>query len=331
MKKSVLITGGCGFIGGNLVKALYNKGWVVDVVDHSVEIDPDIFSHDGKNVTRICPAALMPALQKRDREDKILVITSDFTDENILKKISNKKYDIVFHMAAEPRVGFSVKDPVFTTEENLFKTVVLFKACADAGTKVVFSSSSAVYGNADQLPTSEDCKKKPASPYALQKLHAEDYARLFSDLYDLDVVCLRYFNVFGPGALGSSPYATAVAAWCQAIYDGNTLRSDGDGEQTRDLVYVDDIVRINIALGKSAKNFKGDCYNVCTGKSYSNNYVLSRFREKFSNLEIVSAPARIGDVKHTLGDTSKATNDLGFEVVHDFDDALKATWAWWGF
>lgn len=331
MKKSVLVTGGCGFIGSNLCRALYKKGYIVDIVDHANEIDEDLFLIDGSVAVRTCPSPLLPALKKKDREGLMLLVNCDFADDNIIRKIESKKYDIVFHMAAEPRVGLSVEDPVFTCEENLFKTVRLFKACADSSTKVIFSSSSAVYGDSDSLPTPEDSSKNPQSPYALQKLHAEDYAKLFNSLYGLDIVCLRYFNVFGPGGYGDSPYATAIAAWCHAVANELPLRSDGDGEQTRDMVYVDDVVRINIMMSKFSEKFKGDCYNVSTGTSISNNEILQMFMEKFENLQVNHAPERVGDVKHTLGDNKKLIDLCGFEASSDFGKNLQKTWDWWGF
>ena len=169
----------------------------------------------------------------------------------------------------------------------------------------------------------------PLSPYAWQKFAIEDYAKIAADLYDLDVVCLRYFNVFGPGQLGDSPYSTAVSAWCHATKNGLPLRSDGDGEQTRDMCYIDNVVHANILAANSNMHFRGRCYNVACGSSVSNNQILDHFRENF-DVKINHAPERPGDVKHTLADISRSKEELGYQPLITFWEGLEQTIDWWG-
>ena len=218
-----------------------------------------------------------------------------------------------------------------TTETNLFKTVALFSASVGCVDRVVFSSSSAVYGDQKDLPTPEGAPKKPNSPYGLQKLQCEQYAAMFADLYDLDVICLRYFNVYGPRQMGDSPYSTAISAWSNKIHSNSPLRSDGDGSQTRDLIFVEDVASANVCAASCPSDLKGECFNIASGVSYSNNDVLDKFKERFEDVEVVSAPWRQGDVMHTAATTSAANFALGFKAETSLDEGLRKTWHWWNF
>jgi nucleoside-diphosphate-sugar epimerase len=179
------------------------------------------------------------------------------------------------------------------------------------------------------MPTPESEPRDPKSPYALQKSVMEDFGRLFSSLYGFDVVFLRYFNVFGPNQRDGSAYATAITAWCSAIKNGKSLRSDGDGSQTRDMCYVDNVVSANYLAGIREEKFTGQAYNVCCGDSVSNAEILDHLRARFSGIDIKNAPWRPGDVMHTLGDWSAAKRDLGYEPLVRFWDGLNRTIAWW--
>ena len=170
----------------------------------------------------------------------------------------------------------------------------------------------------------------PRSPYALQKYVCEQFASLFSDLYDLDIVCLRYFNAYGPRQFGDSPYATAIAAWCDKVRDGSPLRSDGDGSQSRDMVFVGDIAAANVLAANRVEKFSGDVYNVATGSRYTNNMILDMFRKEFGDLSITQAPERPGDVRHTQADIHRATKELGFHAGVSLQEGLYKTWNWWG-
>jgi UDP-glucose 4-epimerase len=313
---TALVTGGAGFIGSNLVKRLVEKGFAVDVVDD--------FSNGHKEFLE-------------DVRDRIKIYKMDFADKIILSNIRSGKYDIIFHEAAIPRVSFSCEEPSFTTDVNIGKTVKLMEAavrqiphedCETSMPRFVFASSSSVYGGADIMPTPELEAKKPVSPYALQKSVIEDFCKLFYHLYGLESACLRYFNVFGPNQYGDSPYSTAVSAWCDAVKHGKSLRSDGDGEQTRDLCYVDNVVDANLIVALSEETFKGDCFNVACGDRTSNNEILEYFKKKFHGIEIVHAPERAGDVKHTQADISKIMK-LGYSPSIKFWDGLEKTIEWW--
>ena len=324
-----LITGGCGFIGSNLTHALSKRGWSVDVVDDLSSGHLELL--EGLNM-RVVLADLLPRFkssQNRENFD-VLVIQGDFAHSNVLDEVRLKTYDVIFHLAANPRVEYSVQNPVATTENNVLKTVALFTAAIDSVNRIVFSSSCAVYGDPWSLPVAENIGKNPKSPYALQKLICEKYAQLYSSLYGLDIACLRYFNVYGPGQHGSSAYATAISAWCNAIYNNQPLRSDGDGEQTRDLVYVDDIVRANILVAESKEKFLGDSYNVCTGVQCSNNEILEIFKEKFSQAIVAHAPKRKGDIRHIYGDAKNIKSKVSWQPTINLNVGLSRTFTWWG-
>ena len=325
----VLVTGGCGFIGSNLTHELVRIGWDVDVIDDMSNGHLEFLEGlDLRVVPTVALAHYENSYEEKDDRD-VLVITGDFADDAILERVKTGKYDAVFHLAANPRVEYSVKHPVHTTEVNVFKTVALFKMCSDSKTRVIFSSSSAVYGNVETLPTSEDTRTKPESPYGLQKLVAEQYAEIFSRLYGSDIVCLRYFNVYGPRQLGDSAYSTAVSAWCNATFDNRSLRSDGDGTQTRDMVYVGDVVAANVKAAIADIKFTGQALNVATGRAISNNEILDMFKERFPNTEVTNAPWRPGDVMHTLANTGLAESTIGFQAKTSFNEGLEQTLEWW--
>ena len=325
----VLVTGGAGFIGSNLAKKLVANGHTVDVVDNMS--NGSLENLEGLNFkTFIGDLVNIYENQVEQRPtDQVWVIENDFASDAVLARIQQKMYDVVFHQAAVPRVSYSVENPVETTEENLMKSVRLLTACLGNVRRVVAASSSSVYGGADIMPTPELTPKNPKSPYALQKSCLEDFAVLFSGLYDLDVVLLRYFNVFGPGQLGDSPYSTAVSAWCNSIADNRPLRSDGDGSQSRDMCYVDNVVDANVLAAFAEKRFSGESYNVCCGERTTNRQILEFLRDRYPGVTIVDAPWRAGDVMHTLGDYSAAQRDFGYVPKVTFWDGLEKTLKWW--
>jgi UDP-glucose 4-epimerase len=186
-----------------------------------------------------------------------------------------------------------------------------------------------VYGDAARIPTVEYDECVPLSPYGLQKWMVEKFLKMSSTLYGTDTVSLRYFNVYGPNQFGDSPYSTAVSAWCNCVKESKPLRSDGDGEQTRDLVYVEDVVRANMLAAARVEKFTGEVFNIGTGQSVSNNYILSHFRERFHNLEVKKAPARPGDIRDTQADNRFAEELLGWIPQVSFEEGLERTWEWW--
>jgi nucleoside-diphosphate-sugar epimerase len=333
--RKALVTGGCGFIGSNLTHELVKQGWQVDIVDDMSNGHLELL--EGLKI-RVIPVDLLESfydmINTTNRvSETVHVIQGDFAHEGICKNISEKMYDIVFHQAAIPRVLFSVENPSLTTNVNIGATTRLFEACIGNVDRVVFASSSSVYGGASILPTLETTEKSPKSPYAWQKHSIEDLAKIFCNLYDIDIVCLRYFNVFGPGQYGDSPYSTAVSAWCHSIKNSLPMRSDGDGTQSRDLCYVDNTVQANILAATSDQSshggFNGRCYNIACGDRTTNNEILDFFTERYTHAIVKNAPWRAGDVMHTQADVSSAKEDFGYEPAVRFWDGLNRTIEWW--
>ena len=329
MLHRALVTGGCGFIGSNLVKKLVETGWRVDIVDDMSNGHLEFL--EGEKM-RVVPIDLLPTFDEsvERKNDVIVVIQGDFSHTNILRKITLRQYDVIFHQAAMPQVSYSVKYPAITTENNVNKYVKLLEACIGNVKRVVAASSSSVYGTAEELPTDELEKRDPQSPYALQKCVLEDFSKLFCNLYDIDIVCLRYFNVFGKNQIAGSPYSTAVAAWCHAIKNNLPLRSDGDGTQSRDLCHVDNVVNANILVAQRPGNFQGNVYNICCGERFTNNEILEFLKERFPYITVKEAPWRSGDVMHTEGDWSTARDDFGYKPNIEFWDGFEKTIGWWG-
>lgn len=306
----VLVTGGLGFIGSNLVSVLDELGVRVVVVDDlsSARDDIDV-------VKKSLP--------------RVEFIESCFASPEILDRIKDGEFETVFHVAAIPRVSLSVEQPALTTHNNVTKSVDLLEACRGNIRRFIFSSSSSVYGGADQLPTPVDHPKNPKSPYAWQKSCLEDLICMFCQLYDLDAVCLRYFNVFGPGQFGGGAYSTAISSWCHAIKHDLPLRKDGSGEQSRDMCYIDNVVNANILAMKSDKKFMGEKFNVACGDRTSNNQILEALKERFGELKVHQVPFRKGDVMHTQADTSMIARQLGYEPLVRFWEGFEKTLAWW--
>ena len=260
--KRALVTGGCGFIGSNLTKELVKQGWQIDIVDDMSNGHLELL--DGLKFKTLPNASFIYHFMQQMKgktqrsKDTVLVIQDDFAAAALLDYIETDAYDVIFHQAAVPRVSYSVEYPYETTINNIAKTVGLFDAAKGHVKRIVNASSSSVYGGADILPTKEsENEKNPKSPYAWQKSAIEDYSKICWDLYKLDIINLRYFNVFGPGQYGNSPYSTAVSAWCHAIKNSLECRSDGDGEQSRDMCYIDNVVSANILAAEADGYFAG--------------------------------------------------------------------------
>lgn len=304
----VLITGAAGFIGSNLAQRCLDEGWEVTGVDD--------FSNGH-----------IEFVPKRAK-----LLGHDFADGRVLDMIERNMFDVVFHLAAVPRVGYSVDHPLETNETNVSKTLELVEACRDNVKKFVFASSSSVYGGAgpESLPTHESYRKDPKSPYALQKSIIEDYLRLYSDLYGLNSVCLRFFNVFGPNQLGDSPYATAVSAWLTAIKQGKPMRSDGDGSQSRDMCYVDNVTQACVLAALSGDVLPGGrCYNVACGDRTTNKEILEALIKRYPTATYHDAPWRPGDVMHTQADVSRAQGELGYVPKVRFWEGFDRTCDWY--
>lgn len=327
--KRVLVTGGLGFIGYHLSKELLKEAdqvWIVDDFSNNVSHAKDF----GVTCRNLLPNLIPSYLAHAGSNDnpKIVMLEADFSHKEIIHVVRTGFFDKVFHLAAKPRVQWSVENPEVSTVENFNKSIALAKAAADGKTRFVFSSTSAAYGDGVWRPTKEDSKTNPNSPYGLAKLCVEEYLKLYEKLYNLDWVALRYFNVYGPKQAGDSPYSTAVAAWCNKALLKEPLRSDGDGEQTRDMIHVDDVVSANICVANAELESGQRIFNVGSGTSYSNNTILDMFKGRgFKN--VVHSPEREGDVKHTLADISKLKK-LGWAPKVTFEEGLKSVMDYWG-
>jgi nucleoside-diphosphate-sugar epimerase len=308
-----VVTGSNGFVGFNLCQELKRRQWqVVGIDDLSAGLAENTV--DGFEYAQ-------EKIQNRERMAEIL---ADF------------RPDVVFHLAAVPRVAYSVENPYETTEANVLGTVSLLDGIVKSDlidkTRFVLSSSSAVYGGADLRPTPEEHPCDPKSPYALQKLQDEQWLKLFVNLYGLDGLSLRYFNVFGPHSLFGGAYSTVLSAWLYHLYVQPDYQPylEGDGSQSRDFCFVDNVVQANFLAATRERPFAGQPINVAQGKSHTLLEVKEMLEEIAGReLPLEKRPPRIGDVKHTLADISRARNELGYEPTTDFVNQLHKMADWY--
>ncbi len=304
----VLVTGGAGFIGSHLSQALAAKGCRVTVLDN-------LSSGYLENLEAF-------------RKD-IDFVEGDIQDKDLLMQVT-RDCDVVFHQAAVVSVTKTVEKPVESTLVNDLGTLSVLEAARQNSVKrVVMASSSAVYGDDPQLPKVESMRPVPLSPYAVQKLTNELYAGLYFGLYGVQTVCLRYFNVFGPRQDPSSPYSGVISIFMQRAAGGQAPVIYGDGEQTRDFVYVEDVVRANIKAATSEKA-PGEVFNVGTGEKISVNALWSAISGLAGcDAQPVHEPARAGDIVHSLAGIRKADDLLGFQASVPLLDGLSQTFSWY--
>ena len=260
------------------------------------------------------------------REGKVSLVQGSILDRSLLRKAFNGA-DYVLHQAALPSVTRSVKDPLLTNEVNVDGTLNVLMEARDAHVKkVVMASSSSVYGDTPVLPKREDMTPNPRSPYAISKLTGEHYCRVFSELYGLSTVCLRYFNVFGPRQDPRSDYAAVIPRFITSVLEGRPPMIHGDGSQTRDFTFVQDVVSANIlAMGSDVEG----AFNIAGGRQTSvEELVRAIIRTMGADVEPVKGPRRPGDVLHSVADVSAARDAFGYRPEHSLEEGLEVTIRW---
>lgn len=294
----VLVTGGAGFIGSNLVDELINQGHEVIVLDN------------------------LSTGKKENINPKAKFVQADITDLEKIKPYF-KGVDYVFHLAALPRVQWSIENPIESHNVNINGTLNVLLAARDAKVKrLVYSASSSAYGDTQVLPLKEDLLPMPMSPYGLHKYVGEHYVRLFSLLYGLETVSLRYFNVYGPKMAFEGAYVTVIAIFLQQKREGKKLTITGDGTQTRDFTYVSDVVAVNILAIQSNKVGKGEVINIGAGKNHSVNEVAEKIG---GEVEFIAPRIEPHD---TLANITKAKELLGWQPEVKLEQGIKKTVAW---
>ncbi len=301
-----LVTGGAGFIGSNLVQALLEKGQDVRVLDN--------FSTGRReNLVEI--------------SDCIEVIEGDVGDIETCWKACTGA-DVVLHQAALPSVPRSIQDPLATHRTNSQGTLNMLVAARDAEVRrFVFASSSSVYGDGHVLPKRETMPTNPVSPYAVSKLNGEQNGRVFHCVYGLETVALRYFNVFGPRQNPESDYAAVVPKFTSRMLNGQQPIIFGDGEQSRDFTFVDNVVLANLLAAEApAEAVTGEVFNIAAGTSITLNELVGELRRQLDvDIEPVYADPRPGEVRHSQADTTRAAEALGYRPVVEFRTGLQLT------
>lgn len=292
----VLVTGGAGFVGSHLAGRLAPENEVV-VVD----------SLESGDRCRVPPGATFVEADVRDADAMAEAVTD---------------VDVVFHQAAVVSVAASVDDPKATHGTNVDGTLAVLEAAREADARVVLASSAAVYGRPERVPIPESAPKRPQSPYGLEKLAVDHYARLYHDLYGLETVALRYFNVYGPGQRGGD-YSGVVETFLEQALADDPITVHGAGTQTRDFVHVDDVVDANCRAATTDR--VGEAYNVGTGSAVSVRELADLVRDATgSNAEVVHTDPRAGDIERSCADISKARDALGFEPTVPLREGLEA-------
>jgi len=303
---SYLVTGGAGFIGSHLAEELVHRGHRVRVVDSLVT---------GKR-------------RNLDHLPSVEFIEGDLAELAVAERaVEGAEY--VLHQAAIPSVPRSVADPLTSHRANVTASLNLLVAARDAGVKrVVYAGSSSAYGNTPTLPKREDMSPKPLSPYALQKLVAEQYCQLFTQLYGLETVTIRYFNVFGPRQDPGSPYSGVISLFTTALLEGRQPIIYGDGEQTRDFTYVANVVD-GVLRACEAPNAAGEIINVATGGRISLNELLRVINGVIgTHIDPIYKDPRAGDVHDSQADITKAQRLLGYQPTVSLEEGLRRTLEW---
>ncbi|HJZ67565.1 MAG TPA: SDR family oxidoreductase [Blastocatellia bacterium] len=307
-KRTYLVTGGAGFIGSHIAERLARDGDKVRVLD-------DLSSGKEANLQSFA--------------DQIELIRGDIRDATLVKR-AMKDVEVVFHEAALGSVPRSVADPLTTHEVNITGTLNVLLAARDAGVRrVVYASSSSVYGETPELPKHEKMAPHPLSPYALSKLSGEHYAKVFKQVYGFEVVSLRYFNIFGPRQDPESQYAAVIPRFITALLSETSPVVYGDGLQSRDFTYVENVVNANL-LAAQAEGVEGEAFNVACGGRYTLLELLAKLKEIIpSRTGPIHEAARAGDVRDSQASIEAAERELGYRVSVDFDEGLRRTVNWY--
>jgi UDP-glucose 4-epimerase len=292
----ILITGGAGFIGSHLADAL--------VTNNDVRVLDDFSGGFRDQVP-----------------DEATIVEGDVRDPSVLDRAMDG-VDVIFHEAAVVSVPKTVDDPLTSNDVNVTATVRLLERAREESARVVSASSAAIYGNPDSVPITETAPLEPTSPYGIQKLTLDHYTRLYHDLYDLDTVVLRYFNVYGPRA-EAGEYGDVVSVFLRQGRAGGPITVEGDGEQTRDFVHVDDVVQAN--LRAATTDAVGEAYNVGCGTETTISALARKIRGLTGgDTPIEHVDPRPGDIDESLADISKARERLGYEPTIDLGEGLES-------
>ena len=303
-----LVTGGAGFIGSNIAAKLVSQECFVRVIDN-------LLTGKKSNLAAV--------------SDKIEFIEADMGDEAAARE-AMKDIDVVLHQGALPSVPRSVDDPAATHKHCVDATFTLLLAARDAGVKrFVFAASSSAYGDTPTLPKVETMLPGPLSPYAAAKLVGEYYAKVFSDVFGLETISLRYFNIFGPNQDPTSQYAAAIPAFVTAIIKDQPPTIYGDGEQSRDFTYIDNVVEANL-LAARAKQTAGQVINIACGRAVTVNEIIDMINTSLGkSIKPTYTDPRPGDVKHSLADVTAAKKLIGYKPIVQFEQGLKKAIRWY--
>jgi len=305
INKKILVTGGAGFIGSNLVKKLLEKKAMVRVLDNFI-------TGKRKNI------------EPFKKNKNFYFIEGDLREYSLVFK-AIEGIDFVFHQGALPSVPRSLNDPITTNEINVLGTLNVLESAKKSGVKrIIYASSSSIYGENKTLPKKENMPVNPLSPYALSKYAGERYCQMYYKIYGLETVCLRYFNVFGPNQDPDSQYAAVIPKFINLMKKNISPVIYGDGSQSRDFTYVDNVVEANISACRATGNTAGEVFNIACGKQFTLLELVDIINEILGkNIKPKFTQPRPGDVKHSFASIEKAKIELGYKPMVGFIEGLK--------